>query len=248
MLEVENSLSNFQPISLKEMDGVKLLNRIDTKFLCTKSQLSEILKELTNDYRVLEINGRKISSYKTTYFDTEDFRMYREHQNGKLNRYKVREREYLESDLKFLEVKFKNNKGRTLKTRVKRVNDESVFNAKELEFLEQKVPFSPSELDVQLRNKYKRITLTNQVERVTIDLDMSFRNNQGTLIEIPSLVIIEVKQEKFSLDSSVVSLLKKHRIRTNGFSKYCIGTMMLNEHLKSNTFKSKIKIINHLTA
>ena len=248
MKELENSLKGFQPISLKEMDGVKLLSRIDTKFLCTQQQLAEILSELTNDYRVLEIDNRQIMSYRTTYFDTDDFKMYREHQNGKLNRYKVREREYVESDLKFLEVKFKTNKGRTIKSRVKRVLEERDFNINELDFLESKVPFSPLDLQVQLHNSYKRITLTNQIERVTIDFDMDFRCSQGNLVSVPELVIIEVKQDKFSLNSPVVSLLKNKHIRKNGFSKYCIGTMMLYQHLKSNTFKAKKQLINKLTA
>lgn len=248
MTEIENSLREFQPISLKEMESVKLMSRIDTKFLCTQLQLVSILNDLSKDYRVLEIENRQIMSYRTTYFDTYDFRMYIEHQNGKLNRYKIREREYVESNLRFLEVKFKTNKGRTLKTRVKRPASESGFNPQELNFLEEKAPFSPSDLHVQLHNKYKRITLTNLIERVTIDFYMEFMSKKGQLISIPQLVIIEVKQEKFTLNSPMVSLLKNLHIRKNGFSKYCIGTMMMNEHLKSNSFKAKVQLINHLIA
>lgn len=247
-MEIENALKGFQPISLPEMDGVKLLSRIDTKFLCTRSQLVSILSKLKMDYRVLEIDGKQLMTYKTIYYDTVDFRMYLQHQNGKLNRFKIREREYVESDLRFLEVKLKTNKGRTVKSRLKRPATENSFNNEELSFLGEKLPFSPLDLKVQLYNQYKRITLTNQIERVTIDFDMEFKSNNEQFVAFPEVVIIEVKQGKFTLNSPMVSLLKNLRIRNNGFSKYCVGTMMMHENLKSNTFKSKIQLINHLTA
>ena len=44
------------------------------------------------------------------------------HQNKKLNRYKIRQREYLISDISFFEIKFKSNKGRTIKKRIKTKN------------------------------------------------------------------------------------------------------------------------------
>lgn len=246
MNELQNILNDYQSVSLKEMDGVKLQNRTDTKFLCTASQLSDILNKLKDRYQVLEIDGRRIMSYQTVYFDTENFDLYLNHHNGKLNRYKIRVREYNESDIRFLEVKFKNNKGRTLKSRIKRNDTYIQFTSKELEFLNGELPFSPSELKVQLFNTYKRVTLTNQIERVTIDFDMNFNNEAQQFFPFPSLVIIEVKQEKQSINSPVISLLKEYHIRSKGFSKYCIGTNMLFPHLKANAFKEKINHVNNL--
>ena len=45
--------------------------------------------------------------------------LYHDHHNGKLNRYKVRRRRYIDTDTEFLEVKLKNNKKRTIKSRIK---------------------------------------------------------------------------------------------------------------------------------
>lgn len=248
MKAVENLINQFNPISLNEMDGVKLLNRIDTKYVCSITKLSDILKDLTKKYRILEINDRRIMSYQTKYYDTVDFKMYNEHQNGKLNRYKVREREYIDSELNFLEIKFKNNKSRTLKTRVVRTKKLKWFSNNEVDFLDYKSPFTSDELELKLYNNFQRITLTNQIERVTIDFGLKFNNNNGKVGDLSFLAIIEVKQSKFSINSDVINVLKNHQVRSCSFSKYCIGTAMVYPKLKSNRLKSKFLLINKLTA
>src|SRR4051812_18873006 len=101
------------------MDNVKLMNRTDTKFLFTTDQFETVLNEVAPYYKVLEVNGKRLNHYKTLYYDTSDLALYNKHHNGKLNRYKIRHRTYVESDTGFLEVKFKNNKGRTIKNRVR---------------------------------------------------------------------------------------------------------------------------------
>lgn len=248
MKTFQEIIGQFNPTSLKEMNNVKLMNRVDTKFVCSIFQLKEVLEDLNAFYKVLEIDGQRIMPYRTKYYDTSDFKMYQEHQNGKLNRYKVREREYVNSDLNFLEVKFKNNKNRTLKTRMIKPFNFGGFSKKETDFLDVKLPFSSGELEVKLYNSFERITLSNQFERVTIDFKLKFENNHGNIEIFPLLAIIEVKQEKFSINSDAVQILKKHQIRPYGFSKYCIGTTLVYPHLKSNRFKSKILFINKLTA
>ena len=65
-------LHSFDPITLKEMDGVKLLKRTDTKYLLSLTELKAILPQLLDDYKVLEIGERRISTYQTTYLDTEE--------------------------------------------------------------------------------------------------------------------------------------------------------------------------------
>lgn len=95
-------LSRFEPISLEQMDNVRLMDRTDTKFVFRIEQLPFFLEQVSNDYRVLEVTSARISRYETLYFDTEDFQLYLKHQNGKLNRYKIRFRKYVESGLNFL--------------------------------------------------------------------------------------------------------------------------------------------------
>jgi hypothetical protein len=107
-------LQQFEPITLKEMEGVKLMNRTDTKFIFNISHYETIMNEIRQHYRVLEVEGQRISRYETLYYDTQKYDLYGEHHKGKLNRYKIRHRTYVESKIGFLEVKFKNNKGITI--------------------------------------------------------------------------------------------------------------------------------------
>lgn len=245
--ELINAIDKFQPISLKEMDEVKLLNRTDTKFVFTKSELTSLLLASTNDYKVLTINKQRHSRYKTLYFDTIDHAFYLNHQNGKENRYKVRIRKYIDSALCFLEVKNK-KKGRTIKKRIAIPDFQTDFDAKNGAFLTEclgkEMALYPS-----LWNSFSRITLVNQElkERLTIDTNLSFEIN-GKTKNLPEIVIAEVKQERVSRNTPLVSKLKDLQIRPTRMSKYCIGCVFLKENLKYNTFKEKMLKIDKLTA
>ena len=243
---IENTVNQFNSISLKEMDSVKLMNRVDTKFICSIELLSDIFNDISDRYKVLEINEQRIMHYRTMYYDTPDFKMFIAHQNGKLNRYKVRERKYVVSGLRFLEVKFKNNKRRTLKSRIVKSDNHTGFNREEKDFIFSKSPFPTNDLGSKLFNSFQRVTLTNQIERVTIDFGIEFNNGNGRKGYLPALAIVEVKQSKFSINSDIIKMLRKRYIRPCGFSKYCIGTTLLYPNLKSNRFKSKILLINKL--
>ena len=126
MLAINNILSEFDAISLGEMDRVALMNRVDTKYVFSEDILNEVLKKIKDDYFVLEVDNIRLNSYQSLYFDTKDFKFYYQHHNGKTNRTKVRYREYMDSGLCFLEVKQKNNKGVTNKKRmlVPKINQE----------------------------------------------------------------------------------------------------------------------------
>ena len=49
----------FEPISLEQMSGVKLMNRTDTKFVTTTERLQQLLQMARNDYYVQEIYGER---------------------------------------------------------------------------------------------------------------------------------------------------------------------------------------------
>ena len=110
---------NFESITLSEMDNVKLMNRTDTKFAFSANYLPEILSRMRNFYKVLEIDNERVHSYRSLYYDTDDRKFYLDHHNQRVNRNKVRFREYVGSKLTYLEIKHKNNKGKTIKKRTK---------------------------------------------------------------------------------------------------------------------------------
>ena len=105
MTPIEQIVQQFTPISLKEMEGVELMNRTDTKFVVSLDQLLSILEEVKKTYRILEVNDVRFSHYETLYYDTDEFLFYTRHHNGKKNRWKIRKRSYVDSDLSFLELK-----------------------------------------------------------------------------------------------------------------------------------------------
>ena len=108
--DLNGVLSRFHPITLGEMDGVRLLDRLDTKFTFNRTLLTGILEEMMKDYSILDIEGRRVSRYETIYFDTPEHLFYLHHHNGKLNRYKIRFRKYVDSGDTFFEIKLKNNR------------------------------------------------------------------------------------------------------------------------------------------
>jgi len=246
--DITDIVETFESISLEEMDRVKLMNRTDTKFTFNISKLPAIFEEAKKYYYILEISDSRAMDYETKYFDTADFEMYRIHQSGKLNRYKVRRREYLISGINFLEVKFKTNKGRTVKKRIKKPKDQEHFNPESAEFLREKSPYTSSDLEVKTINRFTRYTLVHKTaaERITIDLKLSFSNETDS-VSLPFLVIAEVKQEGFSMNAQFIQILKKNRIYKQGMSKYCIGTTLLNKHLKHNNFKPKLLNLNKIS-
>ena len=246
--QVLHSLNQFDPITLEEMDGVKLVDRTDTKFTFNINELPGILEEAKIYYKVLNVEGNRISRYKTLYFDTQDFDLYNEHHSGKLNRYKIRHRTYVESNLGFLEVKFKNNKGRTLKTRIKEVEVPELNTGKAFEFLKKMLPFDPLILLPRIWINYSRITLVNKTsaERLTLDLNLEFEKNGKKQI-LDQLVIAEVKQDS-KVASPFISIMRNKHIRQGSISKYCFGIASSYSEVKKNNFKQKLsnvkKIIN----
>ena len=115
---ITDKLQQFEPISLAEMEGVKLMNRVDTKFVMPASLLPELLALAQTSYFVQQAAGKRTGDYDTVYYDTEDLDMYIRHHDRQLVRQKIRVRTYVESELFFLEIKRKNNKGRTKKKRI----------------------------------------------------------------------------------------------------------------------------------
>jgi len=242
---VNSMVSHFHPITLDEMDAVKLMNRIDMKFILPFDQFTHIIQQLEKNYRVLTINGNHVFSYQTEYYDTPKLNMFYDHHNGKLIRYKVRHREYIESRLGFLEVKFRSNKGRIIKDRIRYQNRNDMEFAG---FIEKHTPYNPGNLKCTVINHFNRFTLVDHGlrERVTSDFNISFTTPERN-ISLNGLVIIEIKQARADKTSLIYQALKKNSIRPASISKYCVGISLLNEKSKSNNFKQTLLQINKLS-
>lgn len=242
-------LKNFEPITLDQMNRFSLMNRIDTKYVMDKNILLNSFEKISKHYKVLEINNIRKNNYQTLYFDTPDFQMYQKHHNGNKNRYKVRIRKYLDSNKTFIEVKFKNNKDKTIKKRVQALDESVKLNKKISTFISNEKNYTTENLKPVLWNKFTRITFVSKtsIERVTLDMNLNFSNPEtNTLANIPEIIIAEIKQEAFSGKSDFAKIMQEQSIRQEGFSKYCIGVSLIYPNVKKNNFKEKIRLINKL--
>lgn len=241
MSKIETILQDFKPISLAEMDRVKLMNRTDTKFAFSLEKFTDFLESLNQFYEVLEIANTRTPHYESLYFDDDQFSFFKDHHNGKTNRFKVRIRKYVESEMIFLEVKHK-FKGRTNKNRIPTIGFEENFTSEQMQFLYQQLQ-SESQLVATMWNLFQRITLINKTlnERLTFDYNINF-HHQNKERNFNNLVIAELKQEDLDRNSPFYVLMKKLQIRPYRLSKYCLGSMEIygENQLKFNRFKKKL--------
>lgn len=239
--------SEFTKITLDEMDEVKLMNRVDTKFAFSFSQLESILTAIKDSYKILEIEGTRMPFYESLYFDDEDFKFYNDHYIGKVDRFKVRFRKYVESNLSFLEVKHK-IKGRTKKSRITAKEIGQSLTEDQQLFLE-KILNSDIELVPKLWNSFHRITLVNNdiKERLTLDFDLTFKWDDQE-VKLDNLVIAELKQEVVNRNSPFYAHMKKMVIRPYRLSKYCLGTLEVygTGNMKYNRFKEKLRKLRNI--
>jgi hypothetical protein len=229
------------------MSGVKLMNRTDTRFVTTTDRLRLLLQMACNDYYVQEIDGGRNLEYDTTYFDTTAFDMYNQHQWNHTNRQKIRFRTYCVSGLQFMEVKTKNNHGRTKKKRME-VTDMNLAEQAKSDFIGKHLRYGVDTLQPALNNHFSRITLVNKAktERLTIDSALRFHNIvSGVDKDMGDLVIIELKRDGL-VYSPVLEMLRQLRIHPHGFSKYCMGSALTNPDLRVNRFKRKLIEINKI--
>jgi hypothetical protein len=118
-LALETQLQRLTPISLDEINAqARLMTRVDRKYFLPRGLFIDLLAATRDDFQVLEIDGKHRFEYRTAYFDTPDFRFYRDHVQERRHRFKVRTRTYVDTGTCHLEVKSKGYRGQTVKERI----------------------------------------------------------------------------------------------------------------------------------
>lgn len=240
-------LRGFAPITLGDMAEVQLLDRMDTKYVLHERDLWAVLGSLSEQYYVLEIEGIRLHRYQTLYFDTPELALYHQHHAGRGQRYKVRTRQYVDSQQGYLEIKHKNQAGRTLKHRRPTPSFLSQLDAAAERFVEAHLPLASDNLTPVLGNEFVRLTLVGkgQPERLTVDLGLQF--HRGSLpLALPGIVIAEVKQPGHARTSPFMQRMREAGIRPHSFSKYCIGVSLLYPAVKANHFKPHHRLLDRL--
>jgi hypothetical protein len=254
---LETVAAEFEPICLKQMDAVALLNRTDTKFIMPAGQLLDVLAQLVPAYRMLTINGQRLNHYRTLYFDTPDFALYTAHVNGRAERYKVRSREYTDTHLSFLEVKRKTRQDRTIKERLSTAQPTMQMTVETANWLRRVSPLDGGTLEPKLWNTFTRMTLVSKqhtctcvwrkcCERVTLDIDLTFYATDR-VARLDGLSIAEVKMDSSCPASPFLVQMRDQRIRPHGFSKYAMGVALLYDHVKKNALKPDLLWIDKMT-
>ena len=244
-----DALEQLSPITLAEMNAVKLMNRIDSKYVTNEATLLRLLEAAAAaGYRVLESDGGRINPYDSIYYDTEGLTMFYLHHNRRLVRQKVRTRRYVASGDTFLEIKRKNNHGRTSKKRMEIPSDKmmdfgSVPEAGE--YLSRHSWFTVQQLSPSAETLFSRITLVNPLltERLTIDTRLVFKNfRTGHDTNLQDAVIIELKQDGRT-GSQMKNIFLDLRIKPLRVSKYCMAITLTDPVAKTGRFKVKVRAI-----
>ncbi|TAL58780.1 MAG: polyphosphate polymerase domain-containing protein [Bacteroidetes bacterium] len=253
MPALSSVIAKFEPITLSEMENVKLMERTDSKYVFSREQLPEILDAMNSSYRLLEINNMRQHRYESLYYDTKDFQLFKRHHLGRLNRWKLRFRKYVDSGgLTFFEIKFKNRKETTIKNRVKMKEVGNTIEGKAMDFMKEITPFAPENFEPKMWVNYSRMTFVNKFmkERLTIDTDLHFKKAlaDGKVLEarFPGMVIAEAKRGKASSVSEFIRMVRLNGIRESGISKYCFGIYNLFDSVKKNNFKPRVRFIHKM--
>lgn len=245
--QVRDHLADFAPVSLEALRPQASQDRCDTKFLLPQGQLLALLGALRRHYRVLEVGEMRIHRYRTLYFDTAGFDLYRRHQRSPRSALKVRSRQYVDSGRSFFELKRKIGPRRTVKERTETPDIVTELTAAEGAFIAAHARVNTERLKPTIWNRFERITLVSKTspERVTLDVGVHF-NIQTGAIRIPGVVVGELKQDRVDRTSAFFRHMRSLGSRPTGFSKYCVGAVLLYPQLKRSQARPKLRMLAKL--
>lgn len=246
---MQQLLARFEPISLADANATaSLQTRVDTKYMVPWDTFADWSGTLADTHRILEIEGTRLFTYDTQYFDTPSLGFFRDHLQGRRQRFKIRTREYVESGIAFLEIKLKGGRGETIKRRIPhRLDQLDSIPESGLEFLDGCLgemyevdldqPLQPTVQTVYRRSTFVAMDGT---ERITCDTDLNFVHDGSRRASMrPSLVLVEIKSPRGRSPSD--RALWRRGVRPGKGSKYCIGVSLTMARQRSNLFLREIR-------
>ncbi len=241
-------LRHFDVATPALIEARSLQRRVDRKYLLGADALEPLMARLHPGYCLLRAGRQIWARYDSIYLDTPGRDLYHAHRCGRRPRYKVRIRHHLDRQLTFLEVKSKDNSGRTAKRRLALAYRQNHLDTREREFIEAHAPVDGARLIPCVSISFLRVTLvgTGFNERLTFDRDVTFVGDTHEE-RLSRVVIGEVKQAHYSNHQGAVAALRSLHVREATFSKYCIGTTLV-AGVPGNIFKPTLKAIERLSA
>lgn len=230
--------AELEAISLEEINREGSLQvRRDRKYLLTGAEAVDLLEWLrtcdrVQRCRVMEHQGSRHGRYASTYFDTPQRLCYRMGVQKARRRFKVRTREYMDSNLMFLEVKTKSSVG-TVKQRIPwhRANtlgpEGHDFVAESI--VTPRLADEGGELFPALQTRYTRTTaLCEERQGVRITFDRNLRWNLPSFERLDrggqaatDTWIVETKTSGHACAAD--HYLWRHDHRPQSVSKYMVG-------------------------
>lgn len=222
-----------------------LATRHDRKYLLAREDLPAVVKHLPCHLAILDIGDRRLLAYESTYFDTRDRSLYRDHVQGRRKRYKARTRAYRDTRDAMFEVKLKGGRGETVKMRMPYDYERRAELTDEgRRFLDLVIAdtygMTVPSLAPALSTSYHRTTLVDieRGARITIDVGLSWSNDAVTW-RADDLALIETKDA--SGPGLVDAMLCSLGIRPLRVSKYCIGVALLDPTTPANPWSRLLR-------
>ncbi len=233
----DEQLTAMSAITLEGANQVaELQHRVDRKYLLDPATLGELLASLPATARVLEIDGERSCRYRSTYFDTEDFALYRAAVQGRRLRWKVRSRRYGDTGPCFLEIKAKGRRGANAKSRIAYDRDDhDLITADGRAFVEQvtgDVRLGAALAPV-LCTEYARSTVIDTDSRTRLTIDRHLRCSAMSRGDaVLDAIVVETKSAREP--SPADRWLWQHHVRPTKISKFCTGLAAIHPELPGN--------------
>ncbi len=240
-LVTDLGLDRFDPVGLDELNAhAAALHRMDRKYLVSRADAATVLEQLIGSHRILRIGERLTTSYRSTYFDTDDLAACRHHLQRRRRRWKVRSRLYLEDQRCQLEVKTTSARGMTMKTISPTAStaygrlDDGGAAFVDATLREQRLGPVGDLLHPTVEVTYERATLTDLGSgvRVTIDSGVESHGRAGRVWLDPDVLVIETKGHLRAglADRALLDV----GVRPRRFSKYVSAASVLHGELRDN--------------
>jgi len=241
-------LDRLPAVGLDELVGTaELLTRVDRKYLLPAADLEILLSGTGPGTRVLEIDGRRRFGYRSVYFDTPELSSYHATARRRRQRFKIRTRSYLDSDLHVLEVKTRGARGLTVKQRLPYAGDGRTLDGADRDRVSALLADLGLHLDADalapvLTTRYQRTTLLlpSGTSRLTVDTGLVWSlAGPGGASTATERAVVETKSGRGA--DEVDRLLWSLGRRPSAISKYGTGLAALRPELPANRWRPVLR-------
>ena len=246
MMSWLDTVHSLPALTLDEVnEKAALQTRVDRKYVVQPQAWGNVLASLDGALSVLEIDGRRVFRYSSTYYDTSELDSFRDAARGRPHRYKVRTRHYLDTGSRAIEVKTRSASGATAKSRQWLEpgvpEGGGLLPPDAATFVEgfERIGNKARTLTEVLTTSYERVTLVTADARVTVDRRIAAADRTGRHLDYGDLLIVETKSAGGA--GAVDRALWASRIRPARISKYCTSLAALHPDLPSNRWSRSIR-------